>query len=162
MLLDRIASESSQSFEGLSESSLVCTVVLGGQEVLLAKPQTYMNRSGWAVAGLVEKNKPGLSRTLIVYDEVALPLGTLRFRKSGSSGGHKGMQSVIEALGTEDVPRLRIGIAGTTSPDDLSKYVLGKFKWREKVPLREVLERSCSAIDLFVTEGIERAMTLYN
>jgi len=129
---------------------------------MLAKPQTYMNLSGLAVQELVRQGQFDLSRSLIVYDEFSLSLGKIRFRPSGGSGGHQGMRSVLQLLGTERIPRLRIGIAGETAVDDLSRYVLGCFKKSELEVVEEVLERCCRALEVFLTEGIDRAMALYN
>jgi PTH1 family peptidyl-tRNA hydrolase len=130
--------------------------------VILAKPQTYMNLSGRAVQELLEHYPVDMTQLLIVYDELALPLGTLRIRPSGSSSGQKGMRSILEALGTQDVPRLRIGILQGTPPDDYSAFVLDDFRKGERKVLEETLDCAIKAIDTLVSDGIEQAMSIYN
>jgi len=103
-----------------------------------------------------------VTQLLIVYDELALPLGTLRIRPSGSSSGQKGMRSIIEALGTQDVPRLRIGILQGEPPDDYSAFVLDDFRKGERKILEETLDCAIHAIDTLVSDGIEQAMAIYN
>jgi len=162
MLIDRIAQGVGEKVERLNGRSLVCTASFAGKDVTLAKPQTYMNLSGCAVQELVKRGNFDLSRCIVVYDEVSLPLGTTRFRASGGAGGHKGMRSVLQALGTEQIARLRIGISGDAAVDDLTRFVLGRFKRSELVVLEGVLDRCYSALEVFLEEGIDRAMSLYN
>ena len=161
MLLDRLAERSGVKF-GSRGYSLVCEVTLADEEVLLAKPQTYMNLSGQAVRDLVQLHGFNLSECVIAYDEVALPLGKIRVRASGSSGGHKGVQSVIDRLGTQEIARLRIGIAGDEEIDDLSEYVLGKFRRKEHALLDETLERCVSVVDAWISEGVQQTMARFN
>jgi len=162
MMIDRIAEELGGRVERLSGRSLVCSTSLAGREIMLAKPQTYMNLSGFAVRELVQRGQFDFSQCLVIYDEVSLPLGRTRFRPAGGAGGHKGMRSVLQSLGTEEVPRLRIGIAGESAVDDLTRYVLGRFKRDELAVLEEVLDRCYSALEVFLAEGIDRAMALHN
>jgi len=117
---------------------------------LLVKPLTYMNRSGLAVQQLCSERRLSPQDCLIVYDDYALPLGRLRARAHGGSGGHQGMRSVIEGLGTEKIPRLRLGIRGAEPTDDLVEYVLAPFTPDEERLLPEVLERAAEAIELFL------------
>jgi PTH1 family peptidyl-tRNA hydrolase len=121
-----------------------------------------MNLSGQAVRDLVKRHGVDLSECLIAYDEVALPLGRIRVRPSGSSGGHKGIQSVIERLGTQEIPRLRIGIAGDEEIDDLSEYVLSRFRRKEHALLDEVLEGCVSVVDTWISEGVQQVMAQFN
>jgi PTH1 family peptidyl-tRNA hydrolase len=162
MLLDRIAERSGQVVQRLSGRSLICAAELAGREVLLAKPQTYMNWSGLAVQELVLRGGFAPSDCLIVLDEIALPLGKIRLRPSGSAGGHRGMQSTLRLLGSEDWPRLRIGVSGADSVDNLSDYVLSTFAEEELELLQETLERSVSAVEVLLEQGMRKAMTLYN
>lgn len=162
MLLDLLAEQWGGKFETFSAASLICRTESSGKEIVLAKPQTYMNRSGLAVKGLFSEFGVSPAESLIVYDEIALPLGKVRFRRSGSSGGHRGLQSVIDCIGSSDLPRLRIGIAGESPVDDLAGFVLKKFKFRERREVREVLESCRSSVEVFLAEGIDRAMALYN
>ena len=162
MMIDRIAEALGERVERLNGRSLVCSTNFAGREIVLAKPQTYMNLSGFAVKELLQRGRFDLSQCVIIYDEISLPLGKSRFRPSGGAGGHKGMRSVLQALGTEKVPRLRIGIAGQAAVDDMTRYVLGRFKQNELTALEEVLDGCYSALEVFLAEGIDRAMALYN
>ena len=121
-----------------------------------------MNRSGRAVRELLERFPVPLSDLLIVYDEVALPLGKIRLRPSGSAGGHKGMKSILEILNSRDISRLRIGVAGEEDPEDLADYVLSDFHRKEMVALDEVLDRAIEAIEEYFRDGIEKAMARFN
>lgn len=162
MLLDRMAGAARQQFEQLGCHSLGCVVERVGQNVLLAKPQTYMNRSGQAIREIIENRPVELSQMLVIYDDLALPLGKIRLRKSGGAGGHKGMSSIIGALETENVPRLRIGILRDKPPREHSTYVLDNFTKEELEILDEVLDFAIQAVETAVTDGLEKAMSLYN
>jgi len=129
--------------------------------LILARPQTYMNRSGDAVRGLVHWYKIALPDLLVVYDDMDLPLGTLRLRPGGSAGGHHGMESIIAQLGTEAFARLRIGIGRATNREDVN-HVLGDFLPAEERLVNEVLDRAVAAIDCWLTEGIVVAMNRFN
>ncbi len=162
LLLDRIAETAGGSFRKFSSSSQICRVSIADNRVVLLKPNTFMNGSGLAVSELVNYYDVDLSKCLIAYDEVALPLGRIRFRRQGSAGGHRGMQSVIEFLETSSIPRLRIGILGESPRKDLADYVLGNFKRPERKILSGVLDHSIQGIYQFISEGIEKVMSLYN
>jgi len=123
--------------------------------LLLVKPLTYMNRSGLAVREIVERFKLNPEDCLIIYDDFDIPLGKLRARAKGGPGGHKGLESIIEELGTEEIPRLRIGIGREGFHGDLTAYVLGHLTPAELEVLDQVLERAVEAIDLFYEEGID-------
>ena len=130
--------------------------------VVLAKPRTFMNRSGRAVRYLLDRFHGGVAQLLIVADDMDLPLGRLRLRPSGSSGGHLGLQSIIDELGSQDFPRLRIGIGrpgGATAP---VAHVLGKFSSAEQLLEAEAVERAAQALVVFLAEGIETAMNRFN
>jgi len=162
MLVDRIAGDAGGKFRNFSSLSRICRINLAGKPVILLKPRTYMNRSGRSVRELVDYFDIELSNCLIAYDEIALPLGRIRFRSQGSSGGHRGMQSVIEALGTTEIARLRIGILGESKPKDLAGYVLSSFSRRERELLSSVLDDSADGILHFITHGIGPTMSFYN
>lgn len=132
---------------------------------VLARPQTYMNRSGWAVRCLVERHGFEPADILVVYDEVHLPLGRLRLRPGGSPGGHRGLESVVENLRTDRVPRLRVGCAGDGVPEPgeaLSEYVLAPFDDAERQEAQQAVERAADACEAWWTEGIEAAMNRFN
>ncbi len=162
MLMDRLAQRTGGRFGRSSRKSFVCRTVIEGEPVLLAKPQTFMNLSGEAVRELLLQQGADPSQLLVAYDDVALPLGKIRLRKSGSAGGHKGMASIAAALGTQEVARLRLGIAGQESPGILTEYVLDEFRRSERETLEETLERAADAVATILLEGMDRAMALYN
>jgi PTH1 family peptidyl-tRNA hydrolase len=137
----------------------------GPAGVTLAEPQTYMNRSGWAVRCLVERHGFEPPEILVVYDEVHLPLGRLRLKPGGSPGGHRGLESVVENLRTDRVPRLRVGCAGAGAPEPgeaLSEYVLAAFDDDEREAARSAVERAADACEAWWTEGIDVAMNRFN
>jgi PTH1 family peptidyl-tRNA hydrolase len=146
----------------------VGTGELGGEQLLLAKPGTFVNLSGNSVAGLVHKHNIPLSNLLVIYDDLDLPLGKIRLRQSGSSGGHKGMNSIISTLGIEDFPRIRVGIGRpqveeqSISEDAIVNYVLSDFSPKEEAIIKPVIATVSEAIDCFITEGIEAAMGKFN
>ena len=162
MLVDRLASESGKKFDHLLPTCQVCPVKRLDRQLILAKPMTYMNRSGVAVRELLSRYSADPSQLIVAYDEVALPLGNIRLRLKGSSGGQKGMQSIIDALGTTEIARLRMGIDGERSPADLTDYVLSEFGRKERPIVEEVLDQAVPAIDTILTHGFARAMALYN
>jgi PTH1 family peptidyl-tRNA hydrolase len=141
---------------------------VSGEKLLLAKPQTFVNLSGQAVAGLVRKHKIPLSDLLVIYDDLDLPLGKIRLRQSGGSGGHKGMNSIISALGSEDFPRIRVGIGRpqaeeqSISEDAIVNYVLSDFSRQEEATIKPVIIKVAEAIDCFLTQGVEAAMGKFN
>lgn len=143
-----------------------CNTEVGGDaEVLLAMPQTYMNRSGHAARCLVERHGFAAGDVLVAYDDVALPLGRLRLRPSGSPGGHRGMESVIAGLRSDRIARLRMGIAGgdeVPTGDDLVDYVLAPFALDERAEVEAMLTRAADACEAWLAEGAEAAMNRYN
>ena len=139
-----------------------------GEKLLLARPGTFMNLSGKSVACLVHKHKIPLSALLIIHDDLDLPLGKIRLRQSGSSGGHKGMNSIISALGSEDFPRIRVGIGRpevkgqSISEDAIVNYVLSDFSPQEEAIIRPAIAKVAEAVDYYLTEGIKAAMNKFN
>jgi PTH1 family peptidyl-tRNA hydrolase len=137
---------------------------VGGTRVLVARPQTYMNLSGESVKGLVTKYQVLPERLVVVLDEVALPIGSIRIRRSGSAGGHKGLQSVLDCLGTNEVPRMRLGVRGENFQPGEPKddYVLSRFSKKERPVIEEAIASAAEAIEVFVAEGIEASMNTFN
>lgn len=136
-----------------------------GEGVALAQPQTYMNRSGWAVECLLGALEIEHQASLIAYDDVALPLGALRLRARGGPGGHRGLESVLDSLRTDEVPRLRMGIApesGLEGIGDLSAFVLSAFEQDEHETVDALLGRGEDAIVAWREEGIDAAMRRAN
>jgi len=158
MVLDRLATAAGASWR--TEKAWQAELARAG-ETYLCKPLTYMNLSGVAVSQVAGFYKIPPAETLLVLDDMALPLGKLRLRASGTSGGHQGLQSVIEHLGTEEVPRLRVGI-GAAEPGGAVGHVLGRFTLDEAPLLRQTLERVLDAIAAAQTRGLAAAMNAYN
>jgi len=179
LALDRIADQcGGVMIDNRHCKALTARTRIGNEEILLAKPETYMNLSGMSVLELVRKYEADPQRDLLViYDELDLPLGMIRIRARGSSAGHNGMQSIINALQTEEIARIRIGVA----PDDPRKgeakrgppdraafaragvgYILSPFRKSMLKPLDEALELASQAVNVIVNEGILKAMSQFN
>jgi peptidyl-tRNA hydrolase, PTH1 family len=134
----------------------------GTEPLLIAKPLTFMNRSGDAVAALARYFDVGAADLLVVVDEAALPFGRLRARARGSAGGHNGLKSVIERLGTQEFPRLRLGIGRGDLRRDLADHVLSTFEPGERAELETFIARAADAAEMFAVEGIGKVMNAYN
>jgi PTH1 family peptidyl-tRNA hydrolase len=132
---------------------------MGGREVWLVAPKTFMNESGAAVAAL--PGPPTGDELMLAYDDVDLPFGSLRLRRGGGDGGHRGVRDVIAALGSDDFLRLRLGI-GRNAEEDTRDYVLSKFRENEEAALPEFLQRAAGAIECFLAEGFTAAMNKFN
>lgn len=162
LVMDHLASSLGTSFSRVVARALVTEARYSGKHCILAKPQTYMNLSGQSVSELVRFFKIPLENLLVVYDDIDLPFGTIRLRPSGGAGGHKGMASIIERLGTQEFPRLRIGINRPPGQMEAADYVLQDFSQAESRSLPQILDRSVQTILVFLTEGIAQAMTRFN
>jgi peptidyl-tRNA hydrolase, PTH1 family len=162
MLLDRLAQRLGEKFTRLESRALVTKATYQERRLILAKPQTYMNESGKAVGALSRFYKVPLDNLLVIYDEVDLPLGTLRLRPGGGSAGQKGMRSIIDRLGSETFPRLRIGIGRPPGRMDAADYVLQKFSKSEAEIAAQMLDRAVDAVLVYVTAGLDKAMNMYN
>lgn len=145
-------------FQGLFSEG----VTPGGQKVRLLKPLTYMNRSGQSVRAVTDWYKVEPRSVLVIYDDMDLPVGRLRMRLSGSAGGHNGMKSIIAHLGSQDFPRLRLGIGKSDGEKGTISHVLGKFAPAESKATEEILYISVKAIELSLKAGIEQSMNRYN
>lgn len=143
--------------------ALTAQTKVGGQTVLLMKPQTFMNLSGDAVIQAVHFYKTPPERVLVVSDDVSLPLGKLRIRTKGSAGGHNGLKSIIARLGTDAFPRVKIGVGAPPHPEyDMADWVLGSFKNQDAEDMAEAARRAWEAVKSYVTDGPERAMSKFN
>ena len=162
MLVDRLAGKLGVAFSRLESKALVTKADFQGQRLVLAKPQTFMNLSGQATASLVKFYKIPLENLLVAYDDVDLPFGNLRLRPGGGSAGQKGMESIIERLGTQDFPRLRLGIGRPPGRMEAAAYVLQDFSPAEEPELSATLERGVQAALVYITLGLEAAMNQYN
>ncbi len=160
-VLDRIASRLGASF-GKDSKSEALVARIPGEELILMKPTTFMNLSGEAVSDYARFYRIDPSAVLVVADDVALPLGVLRLRKEGGSGGQKGLESVMIHFSTEQVPRLRIGVGGAVPGRDLSGHVLSKFLPEEQSTADAAFDRASDAVLCAVGKGMDHAMNLYN
>lgn len=159
-VLEEIARRSSIEKEESRFDAIIGHIRIDGEKVLLVKPLTYMNLSGKTVQPLVRWFKLDLDDLIVIYDDMDLPPGALRLRTQGGSGGHKGMASIIERLGSQEFARIRIGIG---RPDNEAiDWVLGKFSPSEQKLIEEAISQAAAAVEYWVKHGIERAMNEYN
>lgn len=143
--------------------ALTGTCDIGGETVMLMKPQTFMNLSGEAVAQAVSFYKLAPDHVIVVSDEVALPIGKLRIRTKGSAGGHNGLKNIIALLGTDQFPRIRIGVGAAPHPDYvMADWVLSSFKGKDAEDILAAAARAAEAVECYITKGADRAMNLYN
>ncbi len=163
MLLDTLVEKHGLlAFTKRQGKALITTGSLAGVPVVLAKPQTFMNLSGEAVSALVRFYQVPLERVLISFDEIDLPLGTIRMRAEGGSAGHNGMRSIIEQLGTEKFPRLRLGVGRPSGTKAAAGYVLKDFRGDDLEVITVTLDRAAEAAECFLKEGLVTAMNRYN
>ncbi len=162
MTIDRLAQRLGVTFTRLESKALVTKSDYHNHSLVLAKPQTYMNAAGQAVGSLVRFYKVPLEQLMIVYDDVDLPFGVLRLRPDGGSAGQKGMVSIIEQLGTQIFPRLRIGIGRPPGRMEAAAYVLQNFSSQDNELLYQILDQAVEAILLFITDGLAATMNQYN
>lgn len=163
MAADAMEKEKGVSINRSRFRALTATVSMGGQSVMLMKPQTYMNLSGEAVIQAVRFYKIPADHVLVISDEISLPPGKLRIRVKGSAGGHNGLKNIIAHLGTDEFPRIRIGVGSPPHPDyDMADWVLGVFRNQELLDMQEAAKRAAEAAECYITEGPERAMNRFN
>ena len=161
-VVDALAQKLGVDFQSWQNAGIYAKVVIGGQEVLLAKPMTYMNLSGQLVSGLARFYKIPPSNILICFDDMALKLGDIRLRPSGSAGGQKGMKHIIEQLGTDKIARLRVGIGPKPDYFNAVDFVLGKFTKEEEPVLQTAIAKAAQAIEVYLQDGLEKAMNRFN
>jgi PTH1 family peptidyl-tRNA hydrolase len=163
LAVDRIAEQCGVMVDNRHCKALTARSRIGNEEILLAKPETYMNLSGMSVLELVRKYEVEPEKDLIViYDELDLPLGMIRVRARGSSAGHNGMQSIINALQTEELARIRIGVAPDDPRKGGAKYILAPFRKSQMVAVDEALDLTAQAVNVALSEGILIAMNRFN
>jgi PTH1 family peptidyl-tRNA hydrolase len=163
LVIDELARRAGREPRTLECQALTARATLGGHEVLLVKPRTFMNLSGAAVAGLKAKyDIADAGRVLLISDELALPFGSIRIRPKGSAGGQNGLKSVIAKLGTQEFPRVRLGIAPDHPIRDASDFVLSEFPRKDREALAELTARAADAVEAILTTGIAEAMSKYN
>jgi len=161
MVIDRLAGSHAIRVSRKENMSLVGLGGIAGKRVAVAKPQTFMNLSGPAVNGLLERYELKPDRLIVVYDELDLPWGSMRIRLNGSAAGHNGVKSLINSLGTNEFTRIRLGI-DTGSPAKGAQVVLGQFKRAQKQDVEETVVRAADAVEFILAEGAAQAMTKYN
>ena len=162
LVVDRLA-ERNQIKVGRKDSrALVGQGTIAGKRVMLAKPQTYMNRSGESVQGLLVKHEVPAGDLILIYDELDLPWGSLRIRPDGSAAGHRGVGSVIEVTKTKQFPRVRLGVHGGRREKDGAQIVLAQLKRAHKQELDELLDYASLAVESIIAEGVEKSMAKFN
>lgn len=163
LVADQLGERADLPIQRLRFKALTNTAVLGGQGALLMKPVTYMNLSGEAVGEAARFYKLDPAHVLIISDDVDLPLGKLRIRTGGSAGGHNGLKSIIRHLGTDQFPRLKVGVGGKPHPDyDMADWVLGKLQGEDKKVLDEAVKKAADAVECFLRDGPQKAMNRFN
>ena len=163
MLIDRLFERAGGHRFREESNARVAEVTLARGRVLLVKPQTYMNLSGDCVRPRLERYGEKEAANLIVAsDEAALPFGMIRVRGRGSAGGQKGLKSIIERVGSQDFPRVRLGVKPDHPVSDLASFVLSPIPKRDRDTLDRMLDRAADAVESILTEGVERAMSLFN
>ena len=147
----------------LKHRALTNTLEVGGVKVLLMKPVTYMNLSGEAVGEAARFYKLPPERVLVISDDVSLPVGKLRIRKGGSAGGHNGLKSIIQHLGTDQFPRIKVGVGQKPHPDyDMADWVLSKFAGEDLKTITEAIRKAADAVECLIQEGPDKAMNRFN
>ena len=163
MAADAMEKKLGVSINKMRFKALTQTVDIGGKKVLLMKPQTYMKHSGDAIVQAANFYKVPPERVIVVSDETALPIGKLRIRRGGSAGGHNGLKSVIARLGTDQFPRIRLGVGDKPHPDyDMADWVLSAFKGQDAADMELVAKKAADAVECYITEGADRAMNKFN
>ena len=163
MAADAMEKKLGVSINKMLFKALTQTADIGGKKVLLMKPQTYMNLSGDAIVQAANFYKVPPERVIVVSDETALPIGRLRIRRGGSAGGHNGLKSVIARLGTDQFPRIRLGVGDKPHPDyDMADWVLSAFKGQDAADMELVAKKAADAVECYITEGADRAMNRFN
>lgn len=163
LVVDELAERESIPVQKLKYKALTNTALIGGQSVLLMKPVTYMNLSGEAVGQAARFYKIPPERVLVISDDVALPQGKLRVRRSGSAGGHNGLKNIIAHLGTDQFPRIKVGVGGKPHPDsDMADWVLGKFTGQDKKVMENAISRAADAVACLLEKGVDQAMAKFN
>ena len=161
-VVDAYAQKYGADFQSWQNVGVYSKVSIGGKEVLLAKPMTYMNLSGQLVSGLARFYKIPPEKILICFDDMSLNVGDIRLRPSGSAGGQKGMKHIIEQLGTDKIARLRVGIGPKPEHFDAADFVLGKFTAAEIPALEDAIEHAVQALDVYLQDGLDAAMNRFN
>lgn len=162
MLVDLLAESAQIRIRRQECSSMIGRCEIENQSVELAKPQTFMNLSGEAVKCLIAKPPRSVEKLIVISDDLALPFGSMRIRRSGSHGGQNGLRSIIDQLKTQEFIRLRIGIAAGHEISDASRFVLSEFSTAERKELNSVIDRAADAVRTIIRNGVDEAMARFN
>lgn len=162
MVLDKISEKLNTSINKVKFKGLIGDAMYKGEKILLLKPLTFMNLSGESVADAARFYKIPLENIIIIYDDMDLPTGRIRIRPEGSSGGHRGMDSVIYQLASDKICRIRVGIGRPDGRKDPINYVLGKFQKEEAEDIKAAIEAAADAALCIISEGVQKAMSIYN
>ena len=163
LVADELAERQNAPIQRLKFKALTNLLTISGEKVLVMKPVTYMNLSGEVVRQAVDFYKIPPERVLVVSDDTALAVGRLRIRKGGSAGGHNGLKNIIQHLGTDQFPRVRVGVGEKPHPDyDMADWVLGKFQGEDKKVIDGAVKRAADAVECLLKEGPDRAMNRFN
>ncbi|MDO4825033.1 MAG: aminoacyl-tRNA hydrolase [Bacillota bacterium] len=163
LVVDELADRANIPVQRVKYKALTNTTKLGGKSVLLMKPVTYMNLSGEAVGQAARFYKVPPERILVISDDVSLPQGKLRIRRSGSAGGHNGLKNIIAHLGTDQFPRVKVGVGNKPRPDsDMAAWVLGKFTGPDREAMEAAVKKAADAVTCFIEQGADKAMAHFN
>lgn len=162
MAVDRLAEICRAEFSRREAKAKIATGRFHGEQVVLAKPQTFMNLSGISISGLVRSRDLPLEDLVVLVDDVDLPLGSLRIRQKGSAGGHNGLKSIIGALETDRFTRVRMGAGPNQPAEDLVSYVLTPFRQKDREAVAGMVDQAVEAVRVILKEGAEKAMNLFN
>ena len=163
LVIDELADRANIPVQRVKYKALTNTTKLGGKSVLLMKPVTYMNLSGEAVGQATRFYKVPPERVLVISDDVSLPQGKLRIRRSGSAGGHNGLKNIIAHLGTDQFPRVKVGVGNKPRPDsDMAAWVLGKFTGPDKEAMEAAVKKAADAVTCLIEQGADKAMAQFN
>lgn len=161
-VIDRLGDKLGISVTEKKHKALCGKGIIGGEPTVLAKPQTYMNLSGESVREIADFYKVPADSVIVIYDDISLEPGQLRIRLKGSAGGHNGIKSIISHLGTQDFPRVRVGVGEKPGQMDLADYVLGHFSKGEKELMDEAFRDAAEAVCMMIEDGADKAMNRYN
>ena len=163
MVADEVAERQRKPIQRLKFKALTNILTISQEKVLVMKPITYMNLSGEAVGEAARFYKLPPGHVLVISDDVDLPLGKLRLRMGGSAGGHNGLKSIIQHLGADQFPRLKVGVGGKPHPDyDMADWVLGKLQGEDKKVMDQAVKRAADAVECFLRDGPQKAMNQFN
>lgn len=158
----RICDDNNITLNAKKHKALMGQGILGGEKVVLAQPQTYMNNSGESIAEIAAFYKLSPKEIIVIYDDISLPIGQLRIRGKGSAGGHNGIKSIIQCLGSEDFLRIKVGVGSKPEKWDLADFVLSRFSDEENKIIRDALGEAADACECIISQGIQSAMNKYN